>query len=402
MTGITSYSTSGGIATVVTPGEQEEHPIDDLQDVEEAINYAREAMDVAQKLEESNLQNHTGDTVEDRLLNVAVENYIYKFSIPTAALEDNDLTPAGTAEERTSKRLKSVILYLYAVVERIFNAIFDYFRNQKLVARRIIPRTKDYIGRSDSLSAAIGNQLMIKDRSLMVALHIDGITPRKAPELFDLLADTFERQYAFSAVNEVIALIAAAKEKNTERVKKEADLLRTKLEAGFKAALKPADASDMSLFSEKKSDDNIYYVSDTSFGQNYITGVIGTTVSHNGVFNYRCGVRRDPEVPLRIAAFPVLSPEDIRHICRTSLRIAENIIRFSRDEALLQKALREASFLQTKAPDEGSVGALRDVAAVGQSSYIVHLRFVTRTMQAMMRWCDASLRLYEGVKKDHG
>ncbi len=399
---ITSYSTSGGSADVASPNNQEDHPIDNLQEVEEAINYAQEAMDVAQKLEQANLQTHTGDTLEDRLLNVAVENYIEKFNIPRAALEDNLPAEIPVGGKKDAGRLKKIILYLYALVQRIFTAIFDFFSNQKLVARKIIPRTKEYIGRSDSLSASVGQQLMIKDKSLMTALHINGIAPAKTSELYAQLSDTFEKQYTYSAVNEVIALISAAKEKNPERVKKEAELLRAKLLSGFKASLKTADASDMSVFSEKKAEANEYYISEAMFGQNYITGVIGTLVNDTGGFNYRCGVRRDPEVSLRVVSFPVLTPEEIRHICRTSLRISENIIRFSRDEVLLQKALRESTFLVSKEPDESAVAALRDTAAVGQSSYIVYLRFVTRTMQAMMRWCNVSLGLYEGVAKNHG
>lgn len=398
MTGLAAFTTSGGSADVISYPLAETHPIDNLDDIEEAVAFATEALDAAERLETAQLDLAAADPAASRLLNVAVENYIERFQIPAAALENNE----ESADAAQTSRLKKVILYLYAVVQRIFKAIFDLFRNQKLVARKIMPLTKVYIGEADSLTASLAGQLNIKDRSLMVALHIDGIAPKKTPELFDKLAETFEKQYAFSAVSEVIRLVSAARDKNAERVAKEADVLRARLEEGFKAALTEVDPRTSVAFSEKKVDENAYYVSEPTFGQNYIYGVIGKQTAANGTFVFRCGIRRDAEVPLRIPSFPSLAPDEIRHVCRTSLRVCENIIRFSRDEELLQKALREATFLTTKEADKTAVVALRNLAAVGQNSYIVHLRFVTRTMQALMRWCAASLKRYEAVGKDNG
>ena len=275
----------------------------------------------------------------------------------------------------------------------MFNAIFDYFRNQKLVARKLMPKTKEYIGRADSFSSSVGEQMNIKDRSLMIALQIDGVVPKKVPELYDALLEVFVQQHQYSSVTELIQLIAAVKEKNPERIQKEAQKLRDQLEEGLKANMEEVDPSTSPAFSETKANGNRYYASEPTFGQNYIYGISGDAVTEAGAFVYRCGIRRDAEVPLRVAAFPVLPPDHIRHICRVSLRICESIIRFSRDEDLLQKALREASFLVTKEPDKSVVAALKNIAAVGQNSYIVHLRFTTRTMQALMRWCAISIKM---------
>lgn len=397
MTGLTAYTTSGGSADVVDYPLEETHPIDNLQDIDEAVAYANEALEAAERLEEAQLNSTPDNALANQLLKVAVENYIERFQIPTAALEseeDGDKDEAG--------RLKKVILYLYAIVQRIFKALFDFFRNQKLVARKLMPLTKVYIGEADSLTATLAGQMNIKDRSLMVALHIDGIAPKKIPEQFDRLAETFEKQYQFSSVSEVVRLISAAKEKNQERVVKEAEILRARLEAGLKAALTEVEPRSTVAFSEKKVEGNTYFASDVTFGQNYIFGIVGDQVSTQGTFTYRCGIRRDAEVPLRVPAFPVLTPDEIRHVCRTSLRVCENIIRFSRDEELLQKALREATFLTTKEADKSSVIALRNITAVGQNSYIVHLRFVTRTMQSLMRWCAASIKRYQTFGSENG
>jgi hypothetical protein len=136
------------------------------------------------------------------------------------------------------------------------------------------------------------------------------------------------------------------------------------------------------------------------FGQTYIAGSIAEEINASGTFRYVCGIRRDQKVPLRVNSFPLLTPDEIRQICRTAIKVCDNILRFSRDEALMQKALREATFLKTKEPDKGSVVALRNITAVGQNSYITHLRYTVRTMQALMRWCGLSINRYEEVNKN--
>jgi hypothetical protein len=92
-----------------------------------------------------------------------------------------------------------------------------------------------------------------------------------------------------------------------------------------------------------------------------------------------------------------LTPDEIRQISRTTVQLCESIIRFSRDEELLQKVLREAGFVHTKEVDKSAVVALRNISAVGQNSYIVYLRYMVRTMKALMQWCAASIKRYEGV-----
>lgn len=369
-------------------------PIEEQEQLEEAFDYSDNAMTAISALEE--LQDALGDETpteaQKQLINLTLNNYSTKFDIPTASLESDE----GDEKPEVS-RLKKTILYLYAVVERIFKAIFDYCRNQKLVARKIIPVARDYIGMSDSLSSAVAGQLRIRDRSIMVALHIDGIQPRKAPILFDNLVATFERQAAHSPVNELIQFVNAAKEQNPERIHAMAVKLRAKLEEGLKSGLEVVDPNSLPIFNEKKLDDTTYYASEALFGQNYIFGVIAKEVNEDASYKYRAGIRRDMEVPLRIGFFNVLTPEEIRHLCRASILVCETILRNSREEELLQKVLREAGFLTTKNPDRSATSVLKNIADAGQSSYIVHLRYTTRTMRVLMRWCAASIQKYNEV-----
>lgn len=387
----------GGVQSGFKTALQEDHPIINPQEVEEAIAYANEALEAAQNLEDAvrDIDLFKSPALDAERLEVAVENYIDHFSIPTAALESD----GDDENEVKASRTKKVILYLYAVVERIFKTLFDFFRNQKYTARKLIPLTKNYIGRSDSLTSSLTTQLKITDRSIMTALNIDGVAPDKVPELFDSLADAFDAQYRFSAVPDVVRLVSAARAKEYDRVNKEAIALHDKLEAGLKETLKPVDPNTMSIFTEKKSEDNDYYSSEAWFGQNYITGVIGKEVRENGTFTYHCNIRRDSEVPLRVVFFPVLSPDEIRRVCRTALKVCENVVRYSRDEDLMHKILREAAFVKSKDVDQSSVIALRNIVAIGQNSYIVHLRFIMRTMQALLRWCSQSVSRYESVGK---
>lgn len=388
----------GGTQDDFKTAVEEDHPIVNPQEVEEAIAYANEALDAAQSLEKAacgvNPNNPTA-AADLEVLQAAVENYIERFEIPAAALESED------EEDDPAKagRLKKVILYLYAVVERIFKTLFDFFRTQKFTARKLMPLAKNYIGRADSLTSSLAAQLKITDRSIMTALNIDGIVPDKVPELFENLADHFESQYRYSAVAEVVRLVSAVRGKEFDRAEKEAVLLRNKLENGFKETMHVVDPNTMPIFAEKKSDSVEYYASEVMFGQNYITGVISKEVRDNNSFTYHCNIRRDSEVPLRVIYFPVLSPDEIRRVCRTAVRVCENVVRFSRDEDLMHKILREASFVKSKEPDQSSVVALRNIAAIGQNSYIVYLRFIMRTMQALLRWCSQSINRYESVGK---
>lgn len=407
---LNAYSTMGGSASAIGYELEQDHPINNLEEVDDAIAYANEALDAATRLEEAALDYDGANKTAARLLNVAVENYIEKFDLRDA-LEANDVVlydpnaqnADGEDEEDKTKqvsRLKKVALYLYAIVERIFKAIFDFFTNHKETARNLIPKTKRYIGEADSLTASLATQLNIKDRNLMNALHINGRAPTNVVELYEELASTFEKQHNFSAVAEVVRVVAATKDKNEERIQKEAKILRDKLEAGLKASLKSVNPDDVPVFNDKKSERSNYYASEPMFGQNYIFGAVAKDVGPAGAFRFNCSVRRDTEVSVRASFFPVLTPDDIRQVCRIALRVCENIIRFSRDEELMKKVLREANFLKTKATDNADVEALRHIANVGQNSYIVHLRFVTTITQALMRWCHQSIVRYEEVKSN--
>lgn len=403
MTGTLAYSTDGGTASAITyPLEEKPRPSDDTEDVEDAIEFAIEALEAAEKLENMALDQVSDDPLSSRLLNVAVENYIHQFDIPAAALEDYDLvtTEATPKTNKETGKLKKVILYLYAVVERVFKAVFDLFREHYVTARNLIPKTRVFIGESDSLSASIAAQVNIRERSLMTALHIDGIAPRKIPELFDEVASTFEKQHGFAAYSEITKLVQATRNKDQNEISQAAQALRDKLEEGLQASLEEVDPQSIPVFNEKKSTTVTHYASKPSFGQTYILGSIAKEINASGTFHFSCSIRRDADVAVRVNSFPVLTPEDIRHICRITLRICENVIRNSRDESLLHKALREASFLRTKEADKASVVALRNLAAAGQNSYIVHLRHTMKITRSLMRWCAISIARYEEYKRN--
>lgn len=401
MAGYIDLSQLGECSATSSPID-EVHPVGDLQEVEEAIAYASEALDAAQRLEEIEIDPTVPlDPLACKLLDTAVENYIDRFRIPTAALENNTIEHDDGTPVAQVSRLKKVMLYLYALVQRIFKAIFDFFSNQKLVARKLIPLTKQYIGESDSLSEELASKLSIKDRTVIKNLQINGTAPQNTIELYDALATEFEKQHAFVALPEVMRLVAATKEKNVERIQKEAESLRDKLEAGLKATLSSVNPDSLPVFAEKKADGVHYYVSKPLFGNTYIVGIIAEKVSENGTFRFKCGVRQDENVPARTEVFPVLSPSDIRSVCRGALKVCENIVRFSRDEELMKKALREATFLSSKEADESAVVALRNIVAVGQNSYITYLRFIAHVTESLMRWCGVSVRAYHNVEKPH-
>lgn len=418
MTGISAYSTDGGTASEITYPLAQTHPIEDIEDVDNAIGFAMEALEAADKLESMSLNEDKADKLSTKLLNVAVENYIKHFEIPRAALEDYPVVPyegeeskqeqnnsnssnstTGDEQQKATK-LKKVIAYLFAIVERVFKAVFDLFQQHYTTARKLMPLTKQYIGEVDGLSSSVAMQVNIRDRSLMNALHIDGIAPKKIPELYNKLAQTLVAQRSFSPVDEITRLVNSARDKDQDRIIESAEKLRSKLNEGLNASLDEIDPSTISVFNEKKSDAATYYASEPMFGQTYIVGVVAKQINASGTFRYECAIRRDPEVSVRVTVFPVLTPDEIRSISRISLSICENIIRFSRDEELMQKILREAAFLKRKETDKRAVIALRNIGATGQNSYIVYMRYTVRTMQSLMRWCAASIARYQEFKQN--
>lgn len=396
MTLITSTFTTGGDASIMSPNPDVSGELNNYgDDVEEAINYVGEALEAIDVLTKAIPVNRTMSDSEAKLLNVAVESYVRKFDIPSAGLESADPDP----EVKKIGKFKRVILYLYAMVKRIFQAMGALLSNSEILAKKLMPTTKNYIGRSDSISPSISAHLTIKDKSLMTALHVEGVAPKRVVAIYEELQSALNEQYQYSSVSELISLLNAAKTKDLEKVKTEAKELRAKLQKGAEVSLEQSSETQHKLFSEKIIDTNTYWVSKPSFGQKYITAVIGKDVDQIGTFVYRCGITRDSDTPLRVAAFPVLSPDDIRGICRISLKICEDIVKRSRDEDLVAKAMRQASFIVTAEPDQIAVSALRDIANASQSTYIVYLRHTVNVMQSLMRWCGLSLKIYEGVDK---
>lgn len=396
MTLITSTFTTGGDASIMSPNPDVSGELNHYNDdVEEAINYVGEALEAIDALTKAIPTNRTVSDSEAKLLNVAVESYMRKFGIENVGLEADEADP----EAKKVGKIKRVILYLFAMVKRIFQAMGDLLSNSELLAKKLMPTTKNYIGRSDSISPSISEHLTIKDKSLMTALHVEGVAPKYVVAIYEELQSTLNEQYQHSSVNELISLLNAAKTKDLGKVKAEAKDLHAKLLKGIQACMTEPTDIQKKLFSEKIIDTNTYWVSKPSFGQKYVTAVIGKDVDQIGTFVYRCGITRDADTPVRVAAFPVLSPDDIRGICRISLKLCEDIVKRTRDEDLVAKAMRQASFIVTAEPDQVAVSVLRDVANASQSTYIVYLRHTVSTMQSLMRWCGLSLKLYEGVDK---
>lgn len=364
-------------------------------DVEEAINYVGEALEAINTLTNSIPVNREIGDSEAKLLNVAAESYMRKFGIQNVGLEADDPDP----NTKKIGKLKRVVLYLFAMVKRIFHSLGDLLSNAEIMAKKIMPNTKNYIGRSDSISPSISEHLTIKDKTLMSSLHVEGAAPKNVVTLFEDLQSMMDTQYPHANTSELIALLNAAKTKDINKVKVEAIQLHAKLQKSLTATFEEAGADKHKLFNEKIIDTNTYWVSKPSFGQKYVTALIGNDVDQIGTFVYRCSVTRDPDMPLRVAAFPILSPDDIRGICRTSLKICEDVIKRSRDEDLIAQAMRKASFIVTSEPDQAAVSVLRDIAASAQSPYLVYLRQTCSVMQSLMRWCGLSLKMYEGVDK---
>jgi hypothetical protein len=386
----------------------ETQPYDDVEefpegDVDEALSFAQDCLCSAASL--SNGLSEAGDNPEAiKILALAAESLIERFSLRSVALEDFPPAPpppkteeakdkSGDQTDQQRSKISKVIAYLYALAKNTFQYFFDFLRNQKATARKIVPITKDLIGRIDAFGGGtIGTK--ITDRGVVMGLHIDGMPPRRATAMFEELAGQLRKINQTAGINEISAVLLAAKEKNEELFKKRSGELHDHLEKGMQTFMNRVDNPKMFPVFRNEQKGKTCYATEAMFGQNYITGMI-SECDDKGRFFYKALVARDPEIPVRAESFPALSPDDVRQICRTSLRLSEEIIDMSRDEDLVQKLMRDASFFVTTEGGAYAVPALHNFVAVANNHYFAYLRFITRTMQLLMRWATQSVLAYE-------
>lgn len=372
------------------------------ESVDEALTYAAECIAAAQKLSAA-IEGHL-DLKMIAGLSIATESYINKFNIPIAALEAEESDIAGEApnekekplEEKQRSRTAKVISYLYAAVKRIFQFFFDFARNQKSVARKIIPKTKELIGRIDQfdITPPAGK---IKEKGLVNALHMDGIAPRRPTAIFEQLVAEFEQVNRSSGISEMAAVLSSAKTENFEKFKTSSQALHNVLENGMKSFMNVVGNPGSHPAFRTTVEGRHYYSTDVMFGQHYVAGSI-SDLDEDGKFFFKAGIYRDADVPIRIESLPLLRAEEIRQVCRTALRLSELVIQYSRDEDLMQRLMREASYFITKEAKGPGVAALSNFLAMANNHYFAYLRYITRTMRQLMRWAELSVQAYEAKK----
>lgn len=383
-------------------------------DADEAMDIAYGAMAAAANLE-TGLAQAKDNPEAIRILAIAAEAYSGKYNLGKSNRDKSDVTDVEAKEptpqpekkqesEQTSDskeeateasrgRIAKTISYLYALAKNTFQYFFDFLRNQKVSARKIIPYSKDLIGRIDEFGNVTASG-KITDRGVVLGLHIDGVAPRRATALYSEIATELPKINKSAGVSELGGVLLAAKDKNPEKFSEKSEILHDCLENGLSSYMNKIDNPDKFPAFREKQAGKTYYSTDVMFGQNYLTGTI-SECDEKGFFFYKSLVSRDPETVVRTESFPVLSPDEIRQICRTSLRLSEQIIEFSRDEDLIQKMMRDASFFITKEGGELAVPVLRNFVSIANNHYFAYLRYITRTMQLMMRWATLSVVQYE-------
>ena len=370
------------------------------EDVDEALTFAHGCMQAAASLN-SGLAEAGNDPKAIEILAVAAESYIDRLSLRKLGPEDFPPAPPPPKEGQDEKekteqqrgKIAKAVSYLYALAKNTFQFFFDFLRNQKATARKIVPLTKDLIGRIDAFGGGSVNA-KISDRAIVMGLHIEGMPPRRASALFEELSGQLRKINQTAGIGELTAVLLAAKDGNDDLFKRRSEELRNHLEKGMQTFMNRVDNPKLFPVFRSEQKGKTCYATDAMFGQNYITGMI-SECDDKGRFFYKSLVARDPETPVRAETFPALSPDDIRQICRTALRLSEEIIDMSRDEDLVQKLMRDASFFVTAEGGSYAVPALNNFVAVANNHYFAYLRFITRTMQLLIRWALQSVVAYE-------
>lgn len=373
-------------------------------EIDEGLQFATAALEDALKIEE-NLQAITGldkapTPDQERLLNVAVEALCAKYSIPNAALESNDEPEGGRDAGEAVGRVKRALDFLYAAIRRIVQLIAHKLQEHRGHARKYMDKAKTLIGRADNLSDKAMDS-MITDRGLINALCINGIVPRSINVIFDDMVRKFESSKDYAGLDETIALINTARAGDEEGAGDKAEKLRTVLENGLKALLpEVSNPAGHWLFGESTRGHK-HFASDAYFGEVFMYGEISEEIDKLGSFYHKVGIRRSPDVVLRAEALQPLNPQVIRLICRTVIRLTESVIRSSRVETLLNKAVREADFMIGKRPDKLSLHALKNFHSVTQNLYINHLRLTMSAAKNLLIYCERSAAIREEEHESH-
>lgn len=367
------------------------------EDIAEALTYAQDCMIAASKLSVAN--DEANDKYSLTAVHIAAENYALKFKMPTPALEEEVDTTKKPITEHQRSRIESVISYLYASAKRVFQYFFDWLRNQNHTARAFIKLSKELIGRIDSYE---GSRISVKiaERGIVAGLHIDGIAPKRSSAVFEELVSKFKMINSASCLDELEDTLAAAKKKDDTAFIGASKQLHASLISGIKTFMNPVNDPKSHPAFRSAFEGRQCYATDVSFGQNYITAVIAKEISSDGHFTFKSGIARDAETPVRSTDVDALPADEIRQICRSALRLSEMIIEHARDEDMMQKLMREASYFVTKSGGSHAVPALQNFAAVANNHYFAYLRYSVRVMQLLMRWCRLSVQAYEKKEEE--
>ena len=368
------------------------------QDIYGSLEYATEALEKALKVQ-SSLETLAQDSKfmneqQTKLLNVAVEKLQQDYGIPNAALESSDDEEPQEQSSEAIGRLKRTIDFLYAAVRRIVQMIIQHFQQHRGQARSFNERAKNLIGRADVIDQS-GEKPTIVDRGMINALCIGGVLPKNIHSVFDDLTASYEASKKFSGLEEMIALINVAKAGDPDKVTDKSEVLWVKLRDSMTAMLDPvSDPANHFLFGEKRRDHE-FYASKAYFGDIHLSGEISTSVGAFGGFFHKVGMRRNPDAVIKIEALHALDAQTVRLLCRSVVRLSESVIRSSRDEAMLYKAMREANYLLGKKPDQLSLHVLRNFQSIAQNLHLNYLRLSMNAAKHLLAYCEKSVQKYE-------
>lgn len=380
--------------------------IEESQDIERSFNYATAALEEALQLQEKadtivSLSKHM-DAQQEKLLNVAVENLCAKYHITNAALESIDEEEESQVEHQSQEaqsseavgKLKRTIDFIYAMLRRLVQALIHRFQQHRGQARTFMERAKDLIGRADVVNTG-GEIPTIPNRGVLNALCINGVPPKGLNLVFDELVKHYEQSKKYSGLTEMVAMLNAAKSGDMDKTKDRSEILWVLLRDGMEECLNKVDnPSNHFMFGDAHRGHQCY-ASQPYFGDISISGEISDSVGAFGSFFHKVQMRRNPDSILRVDALKALDEQTIRLICRSVVRLCESVIRSSRDEAFLYKAIREANYLVGKKPDQLSLHALRNFQSIAQNLYINYLRLTMNSAKHLLEYCELSVAKYE-------
>lgn len=380
--------------------------VGEAQDIERSFNFATAALEEALVLQEKadtivELGKHMTEQ-QEKLLSVAVEHLCAKYHITNAALESLDDEDAKQADNQSKEaqsseavgKLKRTIDFIYAMLRRLVQALVHRFQQHRQQARSFMERAKDIIGRADVVNTG-GEVPVIANRGILNALCIGGVPPRGLNLVFDELVKHYENSKKYSGLNEMVAVLNAAKSGDMEKTKDRAEILWVLLRDGMEDCLNQVDNPQNHFMFGEQHRGHLCFASQPYFGDISISGEISESVGAFGSFFHKVQMRRNPDSILRVEALQALDSQTIRLICRSIVRLCESVIRTSRDESFLYKAIREANYLVGKKPDQLSLHALRNFQSIAQNLYINYLRLTMNSAKHLLEYCEQSVEKYE-------